>query len=38
MKLNTFEKLIDSHIYYPVVLLVVCLVGFGLGLLIGLML
>jgi hypothetical protein len=35
---NWFEKIIDSHWYYPVCLLIVSLVAFNLGLLIGFML
>lgn len=36
--MNAFEKIIDSHIYYPVALFVACLLGFLLGIGIGFML
>jgi hypothetical protein len=38
MKLNAFQKVVDSHVLYPVGLLLVGILAFGLGVLIGLIL
>ena len=35
-KLNFLEKIVDNNMLFPVFLLVVCLLGFNIGFLIGL--
>jgi hypothetical protein len=35
---NWFQKLVDNHYTFPFVLLIVCVVGFDIGLLIGVLL